>query len=96
MKIASSEVVPILTRFIDSKVMPKANPLQKFVIAYMLAQRSSELEELANLAAGKDGYIDTNALRAALDKAGGRLTLPYINWTVDAQDIADIEKLATS
>lgn len=96
MKIASSEVVPVLTRFIDSKVMPKANPLQKFVIAYMLAQRSGDLEALAKLAAGKDGYIDTNALRAALDKAGGRVTLPFINWTVDAQDITDLEALANS
>ena len=94
MKIAVNDSLPLVTKWVDTVVMPKSNTVQKFAITLMLLQRGSELPTLLQPLADKDGYIDLDHVAEALDKAGGRIELPYIDWVFDKDDLNKLVELA--
>lgn len=94
MKIAVSESLPLLTKWIDEVVMPKSTTAQKFIITLALLQRGSELPVMLQPLADKDGYLDLDHVAVALEKAGGRIELPYINWVFDKDDLSRLTELA--
>ena len=81
MKIAVSDSLPLVTKWIDTVVMPKSTTVQKFAITLMLLQRGNELPTLLQPL-------------EALDKAGGRIELPYIDWVFDKDDLNKLVELA--
>lgn len=94
MKIAVNDSLPLVTKWVDTVVMPKSNTVQKFAITLMLLQRGSELPNLLKPLADKDGYIDLDHVAEALDKAGGRIELPYVDWVFDKDDLNKLVELA--
>lgn len=44
--------------------------------------------------ADKDGYLDLDHVAVALEKAGGSIELPYINWVFDKDDLSRLTELA--
>ena len=94
MKIAVSEMLPLVTKWVDEVVMPKSTTAQKFIITLALLQRGSELPVMLQPLADKDGYLDLDHVAVALEKAGGRIELPYINWVFDKDDLSRLTELA--
>lgn len=94
MKIAVSEMLPLVTKWVDEVVMPKSTTAQKFIITLALLQRGSELPVMLQPLADKDGYLDLDHVAVALEKAGGRIELPYINWVFDKDDLSRLMELA--
>lgn len=94
MKIAVSEMLPLVTKWVDEVVMPKSTTSQKFIITLALLQRGSELPVMLQPLADKDGYLDLDHVAVALEKAGGRIELPYINWVFDKDDLSRLTELA--
>lgn len=94
MKIAVSEMLPLVTKWIDEVVMPKSTTAQKFIITLALLQRGSELPVMLQPLADKDGYLDLDHVAVALEKAGGSIELPYINWVFDKDDLSRLTELA--
>ena len=74
--------------------MPKSTTAQKFIITLALLQRGSELPVMLQPLADKDGYLDLDHVAVALEKAGGRIELPYINWVFDKDDLSRLTELA--
>ena len=101
MKLSISELKPVALEWIDKVVMPRSSPLQVFAISFALGQMNGQLDgymERAKVFADSDGYINlpevaTNA-RAALKKAGGHITIPYLNWVFDADDLEMLLSIA--
>ena len=44
--------------------------------------------------ADKDGYIDLDYVSKALEKAGGKIELPVINWMFDMEDLNKLKEIA--
>lgn len=101
MKIHVKDLKPVAIEWIDKTVMPRAAPLQVFAISFALAQMNGQIDQYmdkAKMFADKDGYINlTEAAqnaRAALKKAGGKITIPYLDWVFDAEDLESLLSIA--
>ena len=101
MKIHISKLKNVALNWLDEVIMPKSSGLQKFVLVFSTLQMKDQIDELINKAAlfaDKDGYLDLEVTKAnaitALDKAGGYITLPYINWNFDKDDLDKFFDLA--
>lgn len=101
MKIHVNELKPVALEWIDKIVYPKCEPLQIFGLCFILAQMGGKLDqymEPAKIFADQDGNIDlteaaANA-RTALKKAGGRVTIPVLNWNFDGDDLESLLAIA--
>lgn len=96
MKIKVDELLPLITKWVDAVVMPKSTGLQKGFIMFLLLQRGNEIPELLKPFADKEGTIDTDNLKAALEAAGGKVTLPFINWDFDQADLDKLVEIANA
>lgn len=84
-----------LVQWIDQVIVSKANNIQKFAITFFVLQTKSTLDDkiftALSMFADKDGNINVdemlNNANIALDKVNGSLTLPYLNYTVDKDDL---------
>ena len=94
MKIQIDQFVPLISKWIDSSVMPKSTTLQKIAITMLLLQRGNEIPELLKPFADKKGTIETDNLKVALDKAGGKIEIPYLNWIFDQADLDKLVEIA--
>lgn len=94
MKIAIADSLPLLTKWIDEVVMPRSTGLQKFAITLALLQRGNDLPAMLQPLADKDGYIDLDYVSKALEKAGGKIELPVINWMFDMEDLNKLKEIA--
>ena len=94
MKIQVSQLLPIVTKWIDLVVMPRSSTLQKMAITLLLLQRGNELPSLVQPFADKNGEIDTDNLKEALAKAGGKIEIPYLNWIFDQDDLNKLIEVA--
>ena len=94
MKIQIDQFVPLISKWIDSSVMPKSTTLQKIAITMLLLQRGNEIPELLKPFADKEGTIETDNLKVALDKAGGKIEIPYLNWIFDQADLDKLVEIA--
>lgn len=96
MKIAIADILPLLSKWIDMIVMPKSTTMQKFAITLVLLQKGQEISSLLQPLADKDGTIDLNNVATALEKAGGKIELPYINWVFDKDDLNKLIEIANN
>ena len=94
MKIAVKDSLPLITKWIDTVVMPKSNAIQNFAITLMLLQRGNEIPVMLQSLADKEGNVDLDNIKQALEKAGGSIELPYINWVFDSEDLNQLIELA--
>ena len=94
MKIQVDQFVPLISKWIDSSVMPKSTTLQKIAITMLLLQRGNEIPELLKPFADKEGTIDIDNLKVALEKAGGKIEIPYLNWIFDQADLDKLVEIA--
>ena len=96
MKLKVEKLLPLITKWVDAVVMPKSTGLQKGFITFLLLQRGNEIPELLKPFADKEGTIDTDNLKAALEAAGGKVTLPFINWEFDQADLDKLVEIANA
>ena len=94
MKIQIDQFVPLISKWIDSSVMPKSTTLQKIAITMLLLQRGNEIPELLKPFADQEGTIETDNLKIALEKAGGKIEIPYLNWIFDQADLDKLVEIA--
>ena len=94
MKIAVADSLPLLTKWVDEVMMPRSTGLQKFAITLALLQRGNELSTMLQPLADKDGYIELDYVSKALEKAGGKIELPVINWMFDMEDLNKLKEIA--
>ena len=94
MKIQVDQFVPLISKWVDSSVMPKSTTLQKIAITMLLLQRGNEIPELLKPFADKEGTIETDNLKVALEKAGGKIEIPYLNWIFDQADLDKLVEIA--
>lgn len=101
MKIHYTELKPVALQWIEKVVFPRSAPTQIFVISFLLGQMNGQLDsymEQAKLLADAEGYIDLNEAaqnaREALKKAGGKITIPYLNWVFDGDDLESLLSIA--
>lgn len=94
MKIQVSQLLPIVTKWVDLVVMPRSTSLQKVAITLLLLQRGNELSSLVQPFADKNGEIDTDNLKQALAKVGGKVEIPYLNWIFDQTDLDKLVGIA--
>lgn len=101
MKISIKELKPVALEWIDKVVMPRSSSLQIFAISFALGQMNGQLDsymERAKIFADSDGYINLSEAaanaREALKKAGGHITIPYLNWVFDADDLETLLSIA--
>ena len=94
MKIQVDQFVPLISKWVDSSVMPKSTTLQKIAITMLFLQRGNEIPELLKPFADKEGTIETDNLKIALEKAGGKIEIPYLNWIFDQADLDKLVEIA--
>lgn len=94
MKVAINDALPLVTKWVDTVVMPKSTTAQKFLVTFALLQRGSELPDLLRPLADKDGMVELDHIRVALNKAGGVIELPFIGWQFDQDDLDKLMELA--
>lgn len=96
MKIHVSKLKDLASRWIDNKVMPRSNAMQKFVLTFALLQKGDALVDMLKPLADAEGMIELDHLKEALQRAGGKIELPYINWVFDEDDLNYIMEVAKS
>lgn len=96
MKIRVDELLPLINKWVTTVIIPKSDSLQKGFITFLLLQRGNEIPERLKLFADKEGTIDTDNLKAALEAAGGKVTLPLINWDFDQADLDKLVEIANA
>lgn len=94
MKIQINQFVPLLSKWLDAVVLPKSTTIQKVAITMLLLQRGNEIPELLKPFADKEGTIETDNLKIALEKAGGKIEIPYLNWIFDQADLDKLVEIA--
>ena len=76
--------------------MPRSNAMQKFVLTFALLQKGDTLVDMLKPLADAEGMIELDHLKEALQRAGGKIELPYINWVFDEDDLNYIMEVAKS
>lgn len=101
MKIHVSSLKPLAIQWIDAEVMPKSSPLQKFLLTFAILQMDNQIDQYiqkAVLFADKEGYIDLDKAKEntsiALEKAGGIINIPFLDWNFDKEDLDKVFALA--
>lgn len=94
MKIQVDQFPSLVSKWLDAVVLPKSTTIQKVAITMLLLQRGNEIPELLKPFADKEGTIDTNNLKIALEKAGGKIEIPYLNWIFDQTDLDKLVEIA--
>lgn len=96
MKIHVSKLKDLAATWMDNKVMPRSNAMQKFVLTFALLQKGDTLVDMLKPLADAEGMIELDHLKEALQRAGGKIELPYINWVFDEDDLNYIMEVAKS
>lgn len=98
MKINFSDLPAIVSAWADRVLIPKSSPVQIMMIVFAIGQFKNRLIACASYAADEAGMIDleearTNAL-TALEKAGGKITIPVLNYNFDRDDLNSVFETA--
>lgn len=96
MKIHVSKLKDLAAKWMDEKVMPRSNAVQKFVLTFAILQKGDALVDMVKPLADSNGMIELDHLKEALQRAGGKIELPYINWVFDEDDLNYIMEVAKS
>lgn len=98
MRLHIDKIDGVISQWADSTVITKASgwqiALTTFVILTFLPRVKSWIWYIAD----KDGYVDLEAAyenaQTALQKSGGQLTIPIINYVFDRDDLEALFKIA--
>ena len=96
MKIQVEQFPSLMSKWLDAVVLPKSTTIQKVAITMLLLQRGNEIPQLLKPFADKEGTIETDNLKEALEKAGGKVELPYLNWVFDQADLDKLVEIANT
>lgn len=101
MKLHVSNLKPTVVAWIDEVLIPKSSGTQTFLITLYMLQNQSKVDEMLEpmkVFADADGNFDLDYTKAnanvALEKAGGVMTLPYINYNFDKDDLDKVFEIA--
>lgn len=94
MKIQVDQFPSLVSKWLDVVVLPKSTTIQKVAITMLLLQRGNEIPELLKPFADKEGNIETDNLKIALEKTGGKVEIPYLNWIFDQADLDKLVEIA--
>lgn len=102
MKIHTSDVKSLLIKAIDDVIMPRSDGFKKFAIAFVIANKQNQIDQMVENICTKfadaDGYIDIEKTfddaKLALSKCGGKVELPYLGWMLDQDDIDVLHRMA--
>lgn len=101
MKVSIKELKPIVLEWLDKVVIPSASPIQVFGLTFAIAQMNTQIEEFlgkAKVFADNNDDLNLNEIaqnaRTALKRAGGTITLPYLNWNFDGDDLEALVSIA--
>lgn len=101
MKIHVNSLKSLVIQWIDTEVMPKSSSIQKFALTFAILQMDKQLDQYmqkAILFADQDGYIDLSTAKenatVALEKAGGIVNIPFLDWNFDKEDLDSVFALA--
>lgn len=100
MRAAVKDLGDIAAQWLDTVLFPKSNALQTAAVMFAFLQYK---EQMINLFAplllpDAAGMFDLDKARAsaeqALNKAGGSITIPYINYKFDTADLQQLFEIA--
>lgn len=102
MKLKVGDLKPILDEWIVETIYPKSTNWQIFALSFVLSAGSARIEEQikgwGGYLADKNGFIDLDKLMASLntslEKGGGSIKLPYIDWMLDKNDLDKLFEIA--
>lgn len=101
MKLSSKDLKVVLLEWIDKVVLPSASPIQTFAITFAIGQMNGKIDEYldkAKIFMDSEGNLDITELeknaRTALHKAGGKITIPYLDWIFDEEDLQKLIQIA--
>lgn len=100
MKIAVKDLNQVISDYLDTEVLPKADTLKKFAITLAFLQMQNKIPKYLSYLVpfSDDGYLDLEFTKknflTALEKAGGIINIPYVNYNIDKTDIDSLFKLA--
>lgn len=102
MNINIKDITPICMEWLDTAVIPQAQPVLKAILIFTIAQAKDRINQklitFFQMFADQDGNLDFDEtfknLNLALDGVSGKITLPYINWDFDKSDLEKIKGIA--
>lgn len=100
MKLAVKDLNQVINTFIEEEIIPKGSAMQKFITLVAVYQMQPKINSMLSslVPFSDDGYLDIeftkNNLVTALEKAGGILSIPVINYNIDKSDILKLFEIA--
>lgn len=104
MVIEAKDIKPIIADFLDNVVIPKSDAKQIFFLTFFSLQKANQIDSMVNqympyISTDEENtkidldFTKNNAL-LALEKSGGILNIPYLNWNMDKADMLKIFDIA--
>lgn len=96
MRVTANQLKNGFVQFIDNVIMPRSDSYQKFGITFFLLANQKKIDDIIqNLGIlDEKGEFDLDEIfdyaSQALEKAGGSLNIPKINWNFDKDDLTKI------
>lgn len=101
MKISSSDFGKAVNAWAEKYLVNKGTPVQQGVAVFLILQMRPKLDSIFNklsFLADEQGDFELEILHqnliTALDKMGGRYTVPLINYVFDSTDLDNIIECA--
>lgn len=103
MKLKASELASVLQEWLENAVLPKSNEFAAAALWFIWLQNKPRIADHLSkiqglLGADADGYLDLdssyNNAKLALEKKGGKILIPLLNWNLDKDDLDLLFKLA--
>ena len=100
MKITVQQFSDAVIKWIETDLVNKGNPFQQGVLTFIMLQGKTKLTEMLNSLSylSDNGSLDLELLHQnmarALNKMGGKLTIPFINYNLDNSDLNSIFTIA--
>ena len=100
MKLAVKDLNQVINTFVEEEIVPKGTAMQKFITLAAVYQMQPKINTMLSslVPFSDDGSIDLdftkNNLLTALEKSGGMLSIPVINYNIDKTDIIKLFEIA--
>lgn len=100
MKLAVKDLNQVINTYVEQEIVPKGTTMQKFITLAAIYQMQPKINSMLSslVPFTDDGYLDLeftkNNLLTALEKSGGILTIPIINYNIDKSDINTLFEIA--
>lgn len=100
MKLAVKDLNQVINTFVEEEIIPKGTAMQKFITLAAVYQMQPKINSMLSslVPFSDDGSIDLeftkNNMLNALEKSGGILSIPFINYNIDKSDIIKLFEIA--